>query len=468
MEKLYSLSPIDGRYHLKVDELRDYFSELSLINHRIYVECEYFIFLIHYLHSKKKLDKNLSKKEIDEIREIYKYKDKNAFEVKKIEFLGDKNIKPTNHDVKAVEYYLKKNFSKKIKNNIEFVHFGLTSEDVNNISYSIMISRFIKEIYLPQIGLLLNSLSKFINKYYAAPFPARTHGQIASSTTFGKEIKVFYERIRRKRNLIKNDVLSVKLNGAVGNYNSFFAAYPEINWIDFTKKFIRYLSHNLKIELKTNLFTTQIENHDSWVELFDDIKHMNSILIGFSQDIWRYISDEFLCLKPVDGEVGSSTMPHKINPINFENAEGNFQIANSLFELFSAKLPISRLQRDLTDSTVERNIGVAFAHTIIAVKSLIEGLSKIDLDEAKALKIIKSHPEVYSEAIQTILRKYGFKEAYEELKKLTRGNKVTEKELENFVEKLNITEKAKKEIKYVLLKPYTGIADKLAIYKTEE
>lgn len=468
MEKLYSISPLDGRYHSKVDDLRDYFSESALINHRIMVECEYFIFLTSYLNSKKKAVKKLTGKEIKEIREIYLLKDKNAFEVKKIEFSGDKNIKPTNHDVKAVEYYLKKTLSKKVKNNLELIHFGLTSEDVNNISYSIMISSFLRDIYIKEINRLLKSLNFFVFKYSKTPFPARTHGQIASPTTFGKEIKNFCERINNQKKEIQKCEIKIKLNGAVGNYNAFVAAYPDINWIDFTKKFTNHLNAFIKLSLKPNLHTTQIENHDSWVAIFDRVKLINNILIGFSQDIWRYISDDLLILKPVEGEVGSSTMPHKVNPINFENAEGNLQFANAILEFFSSKFPISRMQRDLTDSTVERNIGVAFAHSLIGLRSLMEGINKITLNESKSLKMIKEHPEVYAEAIQTILRKHQVKEAYERLKKLTRGNRVSEKDMENFIENSDLTQKIKKEIKTVLSKPYIGIADKLCKSKSEE
>ncbi len=468
MERLYAISPVDGRYYSKTEELRKYFSELALINYRIYVEGEYFIFLNNFLYSKGKISRKLTQKEIKEIREIYRFEDKNAFEVKKIEFTGDKNIKPTNHDVKACEYYLKKILSGKIKNNLELIHFGLTSEDVNNIAYSIMISSFLRDVYLIHLENLLKLLKKFINKYSSTTFPARTHGQIASPTTFGKEMRIFYERIKRKRDIIKSLKINIKLNGAVGNYNAFVAAYPEINWIEFSQKFVKHLNNYFKINLALNLYTTQIENHDSWVELFDNIRHTNTILIGLCQDIWRYISDELIILKPVEGEIGSSTMPHKVNPINFENAEGNLQLANALFEFFSSKFPISRMQRDLTDSTVERNIGVAFAHTIISIKSMIEGFSKIELNVEKSIKMVKSHPEVYAEGIQTILRKYNFKGAYEELKKLTRGHKITEKEIENFIENLKTNDGIKKEIKTFLKKPYIGIADKLAKYKLEE
>jgi len=468
MEKLYAISPLDGRYHSKVETLGNYFSEAALINYRIMVECEYFIFLNHFLASKRKRIKPLKDSEIKSIRELYFLKDKNALEVKKIEFLGDKNIKPTNHDVKAVEYYIKRYISKITKNNIELVHFALTSEDVNNISYSLMISSFIKDIYLKELNLILKNIDYFANRYASSLFPARTHGQIASPTTFGKEMKNFYERIKRQKKLIKSHKLRVKLNGAVGNYNAFVSAYPEINWIRFTKKFISHIDNYFSLNLEPNLYTTQIENHDSWIELFDRLKHLNNILIGFCEDIWRYISDELVILKQVEGEVGSSTMPHKVNPINFENAEGNLQFANTIFNFFSSKFAVSRMQRDLTDSTIERNIGVAFGHTILSFKSLIEGISKIELDEIKAKNMVKAHPEVYAEAIQTILRKHGIRNAYEILKGQTRGRKITEKDIKNFIETSKFSQSIKSEIMSVISKPYVGYAEKLAKLKLEE
>lgn len=462
--EIYSISPIDGRYKNKTTELENYFSELSLINSRIIMECEYYIFLNHYLSSKK-LVKKLSKREISFIRSIYLSKEKNALEVKKIEFIGDNKTKPTNHDVKAVEYYLKKTFAKNIKNNLELIHFGLTSEDVNNIAYSIMISSFIRDIYLKKIDEILKILKGFSLRYAINIFPARTHGQFASPTTFGKEMRIFYERLNNQKKLIENHKLTIKLNGAVGNYNSFVSAYPQINWLDFSKKFTNHLNDYLKLNFELNYYTTQIESHDCWVYLFDRIRHINSILIGLSQDMWRYISDELLILKPIKGEVGSSTMPYKVNPINFENAEGNLQYSNAILEFLSSKLPISRMQRDLSDSTVERNIGVGFAHSIIGYSSLIDGLSKIDLNKKKAVDMINSHPEVYAEAIQTILRKHNISGGYEMMKELTRGRKISKKDLIEFVKNMNINKKIKEEILNVVSKPYIGKADFLAKYK---
>lgn len=466
MEKLYALSPLDGRYYLKVDDLRKYFSELALINYRIVVECEYFIFLNSYLSAKKNKVRKLTESEIKKIRSIYNNKDRNALEVKKIEFSGDEAIKPTNHDVKAVEYYIKKILSREINNNLELIHFGLTSEDINNIAYSIMISSFVRDIYLKEIKKLLDILFSFSIKYADSIFPARTHGQIASPTTFGKEIRIFYQRLKNQFEMIKKHHLKVKLNGAVGNYNAFVSAYPDIDWIDFSVKFIEHINKFLNLSLKPNLYTTQIENHDSWIELFDRSRHINNILIGLSQDIWNYISDDLIVLKPVEGEVGSSTMPHKVNPINFENAEGNFQIANALFEFFSSKFAISRMQRDLSNSTVERNISVAFGHTIIAIRSLMEGFGKISLNHRIAREVVLKHPEVYAEAIQTILRKYAIKGGYEMLKKITRGNKINRRKLIDFITRLNLSPEIENEIKEVISRDYIGLAPRLA--KMEE
>ncbi|MCX7641471.1 MAG: adenylosuccinate lyase [Elusimicrobiales bacterium] len=468
MDTLKNISPVDGRYAIKTFEIKNYFSEHALINARIKVECEYFIFLTNFLYKKRILKKCLSQKEIELIRKIYLIPDENAKIVKKIETKGYQDIKPTNHDVKAVEYYLKKKLKNKVKYNLEFIHFGLTSEDVNNISYSIMIESYLKKIHIPNIDEILSKLKFFIKNYYSTPFPARTHGQLASPTTFGKEIRVFYERIHNKLIKVKKHKLKVKINGAVGNYNSFVVAYPKINWLSFSKEFITHLNKNLETNFETNLYTTQIEPHDSWVELFSDLSHLNTILIGFCQDIWRYISDELIILKKFDWEVGSSTMPHKVNPIDFENAEGNLQIANSNFNFFINKLPISRMQRDLTDSTVERNFGVAFAHTIIAFKSIISGLSKITLNSQKALEIIEDEAQIYSEAIQTILRKHGIKNAYEILKEFSRGKKISKKDIEIFIDKIKLNHNIKKELRKIIKTKYIGLASKLALNNMKE
>ncbi len=463
MDKIFNISPIDGRYEAKVKELKNYFSEAALINFRIKVESEYFIFLIDFLFKKHKISKTLSDSEKRFIRSIYEKIEENAYNVKKIETEGIDGKGPTNHDVKAVEYYLKKTFENKLSLNIEFIHFGLTSEDVNNIAYSLMIESFIKNEYISKIEKILEKLKDFALQYNDLIFPARTHGQIASPTTFGKEMRIFAERLERKIKRIKKHRLLVKLNGASGNYNAFYAAYPDIDWTEFTHQFINFINKNFSTSFIPNLHTTQIEPHDSWVELFMDIKHINNILIGLCQDIWRYISDDLIVLKKVEWEVGSSTMPHKVNPIDFENAEGNFQLANAILSFLSDKLPISRLQRDLTDSTVERNIGVGFAHTYLAFDSLLKGLSKIKPNEKKAYEIVNNSYEVYAEAIQTVLRKYSISNAYEILKDFSRGKKITKNDIKKFIDNLKISKKIKKEINNIISKPYTGLASQLAV-----
>lgn len=468
MEKLQAISPIDGRYRNKTEELAEYFSEEALINYRIFVECEYFIFLLEYLASQNKKIKKLTQKEIKAIREIYKNKTKNAFDVRQIEFQGDGNIPPTNHDVKAVEYFIKKTFkNSSFSDRLSFIHFGITSEDINNIAYSLMIEKSLRKIIYPVLKEILENLKKFSIEYASTPLIARTHGQPAVGTTFGKEFRIFYERIKRQFDNLKNHSLSVKLNGAVGNYNAFNFAYPDINWIDFSIKFIQRLNKNTELDFETNLWTTQIENHDSLIEIFDRLRHINSILINFCQDMWLYISQELIVQKAVKGEVGSSTMPHKVNPIDFENAEGNLQLSNSILQFLSNKLAISRLQRDLSDSTVQRNIGVAFAHSLIAYKSILKGLPKIDINVQVLENLLNQHPEIYTEGIQTILRREKIKDSYEMLKDISRGKKITKETLVNFINSLKIKTKTKKEIIEKLDKPYIGLAEKLAKYRLQ-
>jgi len=463
MEKLQAISPIDGRYKNKTEELSEYFSEEALINYRIFVECEYFIFLLEELSKIDKKIKKLNSKEEKIIREIYFNKSKNAFDVKQIEFKGDQNIPPTNHDVKAVEYFLKKKFlNTTFKDRLEFIHFGLTSEDINNIAYSLIIENSLRKVLYPQIEKILNLLKVYSIKYSSHPLLARTHGQPAVGTTFGKEFRIFYERIKKQLDYLKKHQISIKINGAVGNYNALYSAYPEINWILFSKRFVNKLERITSLKFSTNIFTTQIENHDSWVEIFDRLKHLNFILISLCQDIWLYISRDLIIQKSIKGEIGSSTMPHKINPIDFENAEGNLQISNSFLKLFSDKFPISRLQRDLSDSTVERNIGVSFSHSLIAYKSILKGLNKIEINTKEAEKEFLIHPEIYTEAIQTIMRREKIKNSYEILKNISRGKKISKNILMKFINKLKIREKVKDELKNILNMPYIGLAEKLS------
>ncbi|PIS47011.1 MAG: adenylosuccinate lyase [Elusimicrobia bacterium CG08_land_8_20_14_0_20_51_18] len=466
MEKLQSINPIDGRYRNRTEDLSRYFSEEALINFRIVVECEYFIFLLERLSKKDRRVKPLKKAESSLIRELYLTANKNAFDVKQLEFKGDAGLPATNHDVKAVEYYLKKNFkNSSFRDRLEFFHFGLTSEDVNNIAYSLMIDGGLREILLPEAEKLLKTLKGLALKHAGTPLLARTHGQPAVGTTFGKEFRIFYERLKNQLDAVKKHAIKAKLNGAVGNYNAHISAYPAIDWVSFSGDFLKRLGENTGARLEVNLFTTQIESHDSWVELFDRLRHINSILTGFSQDIWRYVSDELIIQRPVKGEVGSSTMPHKVNPIDFENAEGNFGLANSLFAFFSAKLPVSRLQRDLSDSTVERNIGSAFAYSLIGYRALLKGLEKIEVNSRKSAETLEKNPQIYAEALQTVLRRERVKNPYELLKGLTRGKKPGKTGILKFIRELKTGGGAKKELRDLLSRPYTGLAEKLAKYK---
>jgi adenylosuccinate lyase len=466
MERIKAISPLDGRYSGKTEVLSQYFSEEALINFRIIVECEYFIFLIEELSNKKKRIKKLTQNQKEAIRAIYKDRIQNALLVKKIEFSGYKNIPATNHDVKAIEYFLRQSFSKiGLSDKMEFLHFALTSEDINNIAYSLMIAMSIKKEILIEAQNIISILKNYAIKYAGCPLLARTHGQSAVGTTFGKEFRIFRERAKRQIEAIKNARINIKLNGAVGNYNAHYASYPDIDWIQFSFKFTRHLNKIFNLNLTTNLHTTQIESHDSWIEIFDRFRHLNSIFVNLSQDIWLYISDDLIKQKSNDGEIGSSTMPHKVNPIDFENAEGNLLLANSLFSFFASKLPISRLQRDLSDSTVERNIGSAFAYSIIGYKSLLNGLGKIEVNEKKSREYLEENIQIYSEGIQTILRREGIKNPYELLKKITRGKKISKSKLLFFINSLKVSKKVKDELIALLGKPYIGISEKLAKYR---
>jgi len=353
-----------------------------------------------------------------------------------------------------------------LKKDIEWIHFALTSEDINNIAYSLMITDALDEVIKPKIKEIINELNKLVKKYKDLPILARTHGQPATPTTFGKEMKVFSARLEKIFFSFSNIKIQTKLNGASGNFNAHTIAYPKINWIKFSKNFIQNFNKNRSQKLEVNLITTQIESHDSYIAIFDILKRINTILIDFNQDMWRYISDEWVVQKAIDGTVGSSTMPHKINPIKFENSEGNLGIANSLFEFFGRKLPISRLQRDLSDSTVERNIGTAFAYSLIAYEYLLKGLSKIEVNERKVYEILNNHPEVIAEAIQTILRREGIVFPYEKLKTLTRGKKVTQEDFYYFINNLPVTEKVKKELIKINSHNYTGLASQIALIKS--
>lgn len=458
MNSINSISPIDGRYRKNSEALSNYFSERALIKYRIIIEGEYIISLSE--HSSIDLRK-FTEKEKKFVRSLYEISEEDALRVKEIESV-------TNHDVKAVEYYLKEKFSKNsLRDTVEWLHFALTSEDVNNMAYALMIRDALSDVIIPSLTTIQKELDSLALKNLF-PMLARTHGQPATPTVFGKEIRIFWSRLERQVQALKSLEILVKLNGATGNYNAQVAAYPKVDWQKFTAAYIKKLnSDKRKNTLTINVHTTQIEPHDTYAEIFDTCKRINVILTDFSQDIWRYISDGWIIQKALAGEIGSSTMPHKVNPIDFENAEGNFGIANALFGYFGLKLPISRLQRDLSDSTVERNFGVAFAHSLIGYKALLKGLGKISPNKEKIISELNKHPEVLAEAIQVILRREAVEKPYEKLKELTRGKEITLKDISTFIDTLPVSDKVKKELKHLTPENYIGIGKELAKNKKQ-
>ncbi|MEK7190444.1 MAG: adenylosuccinate lyase [Patescibacteria group bacterium] len=457
---LNSISPIDGRYEKYTKDLARYFSEAAGIKYKIIVEGEYLIALSELAGTNLR---KLSPKEKETIKSLYDLSEEDADIINQIELKGYKNIKATNHDFKAIEYYLKEKLGQtSLKDILEFVHFGLTTWDATNIAYALMISEGLQEVYLPVLEEVVEKISKLVKENKNIPMLARTHGQPASPTTFGKEFKIFAERLKCQIKQLKNHKLSAKLNGATGNYNALVVAYPDIDWIKFSEDFIKKIADFRKVNLEVNLFTTQIEPYDSYIEVFDTLRRINLIIIDFNQDLWRYISDDWISQKPVEGEIGSSTMPHKINPIFVENSEGNLGTANALFEFFSRKLPISRLQRDLSDSTVLRSVGTAFGHSLIGFKYLNNQLGRIAVNKERVLEDLNNHPEVITEAIQTILRREGVEMPYEKLKDLTRGKNISLADIHKFIDNLEISDKVKKELKKITPENYTGLASKLA------
>ncbi|PKP46760.1 MAG: adenylosuccinate lyase [Bacteroidetes bacterium HGW-Bacteroidetes-11] len=441
---LNAISPVDGRYRKQVEGLAYFFSEAALINYRVFVETEYFIALCQIPLPQLK---NVTTADFENLRALCRdFTFNDAAEVKEIEAT-------TNHDVKAVEYYLKKKFDKmglgKYK---EFLHFGLTSQDINNTSGPYALRLAMEEIVLPILEELVKKLTDKSKTWKNIPMLARTHGQPATPTTVGKELYVFVDRLKHQIKQLKSIPYTAKFGGATGNLNAHYAAYPEIDWIAFADKFTR--EH---LNLERQKFTTQIEHYDNLAALFDALKRINNIMIDLSRDVWAYVSMDYFKQKIKSGEVGSSAMPHKVNPIDFENAEGNLGIANALFEHLSSKLPISRLQRDLTDSTVSRNIGIPAAHTVIAIKSITRGLSKLVLNEEKIALDLENNWAVVAEAIQTILRREGFPKPYEALKGLTRTNtRITSESIRTFIEKLNVSDKVKNELLALSPHNYTG------------
>ncbi|MDR2621225.1 MAG: adenylosuccinate lyase [Dysgonamonadaceae bacterium] len=446
LSTLTSISPVDGRYRDKTVCLAAYFSEYALIRYRVLVEIEYFISLCEWPLPQLSI---INKPDVFEsLRKIYtNFLPEDAGHIKDIE-------KTTNHDVKAVEYFIKEAFNKiGLEKHKEFIHFGLTSQDVNNTAIPLSIKNALQEEYFPQLFRLIKMLEQCADEWENIPMIAKTHGQPASPTRLGKEIRVFVSRLQQQTDLLKQIPVSVKFGGATGNYNAHHVAYPEIDWKLFGDTFAKE-----KLGLVREAYTTQISNYDNLSALFDGLKRINTVLIDMVRDFWLYISMEYFKQKIKPGEIGSSAMPHKINPIDFENAEGNLGIANAILEHLSEKLPVSRLQRDLTDSTVLRNVGVPFAHILISFQSIQKGLEKLVLNNQAIENDLKKAWAVVAEGIQTILRREGYPNPYEALKNLTRTNEqVTEKLIQDFINALDVNNEVKEELKSITPQNYTGI-----------
>lgn len=446
LSPLNAISPIDGRYRGKTKSLSKYFSEEALIQYRVRVEIEYFIALCEIpLPQLEHLNPSI----FGDLRSIYKhFSEEDAKEIKEIE-------KTTNHDVKAVEYFIKKEFDKlDLGNYKEFIHFGLTSQDINNTAIPLSIKEALHKVYLPHLEEVLEALSELSETCAKIPMLSKTHGQPASPTLLGKEIAVFSHRLEIQKASLMQVQNAAKFAGATGNFNAHHVAYSEINWKNFGKKFVED-----QLGLDYSFPTTQIEHYDSIAALCDALRRINTIFIDFNRDIWTYISMDYFKQIIQENEVGSSAMPHKVNPIDFENAEGNLGIANALLNFFSTKLPISRLQRDLTDSTVLRNIGVPFGHMLIALKSMLKGVKKLNVNYTKIDADLNENWSIVAEAIQTILRREKFPNPYEALKELTRTHGVINKKvIHEFIESLEVEDKIKQELKEITPSNYTGIA----------
>lgn len=439
LNKLTAISPIDGRYRGKTDKLSDYFSEYALIRYRVRVEVEYFTALMGVLRPNEKF----------EISFIWKdFSEQDAQRVKDIESV-------TNHDVKAVEYFIKEKFdlNPALVPFKEFIHFGLTSQDINNTSVPLSIKEALQDVYYPLIEELIAQLNTYAEEWKDIPMLAKTHGQPASPTRLGKEIKVFAYRLEQQLSVLKSLPVTAKFGGATGNFNAHHVAYPDTDWREFGNRFVAE-----KLGLQREQYTTQISNYDFLGAIFDAMKRIDTIMIDMNRDFWQYISMEYFKQQIKAGEVGSSAMPHKVNPIDFENAEGNLGIANAILEHLSSKLPVSRLQRDLTDSTVLRNVGVPFGHIVIAIQSSLKGLRKLLLNETAIRRDLDNQWNVVAEAVQTILRREGYPNPYETLKALTRTNKgVDETAMHAFIEQLNVSESVKDELRQITPRNYTGI-----------
>ncbi len=445
LSSLYAVSPVDGRYYNSTKQLGQYFSEAGLIKYRVFVEIEYFIALCQVPLPQLK---NFNQNKFEALREIYKdFKEEYILEIKEIE-------KTTNHDVKAVEYFIKNRFDELgLADYKEFIHFGLTSQDINNTSIPYSLKEGLANVINPEIEGLIDLLKNLAKEWKNIPLLAHTHGQPASPTKLGKEILVFVERLEKQFEQLKTVPFSAKFGGATGNFNAHHVAYGNINWQDFGNNFV-----NNQLRLSRSQYTTQIEHYDNLAALFDALKRINNIVLDLDRDMWTYISMNYFKQKIKAGEVGSSAMPHKVNPIDFENSEGNIGIANALYEHLAAKLPVSRLQRDLTDSTVLRNIGVPLAHTLIAIKATTRGLNKLLLNESAISQDLEDNWAVVAEAVQTILRRENYPNPYEALKALTRTNEgINAKSIAEFINTLEVSENIKSELKQITPSNYTGI-----------
>ena len=446
LDTLTAVSPIDGRYRSKTECLADYFSEYALIRYRIRVEIEYFITLCELpLPQLEGFDSSL----FERLRNIYRdFDEASAMRVKEIE-------NTTNHDVKAVEYFIKEEFDKigGLDDYKEFIHFGLTSQDINNTSVPLSVKEALEEVFYPQVGELIAQLKEYAEAWKDVPMLAKTHGQPASPTRLGKEVEVYVYRLSEQLATLRNCKITAKFGGATGNFNAHHVAYPQHDWRAFGNRFV-----SEKLGLEREQWTTQISNYDHLGSIFDAIRRINTIIIDLDRDFWMYISMEYFKQKIKAGEVGSSAMPHKVNPIDFENSEGNLAISNAILQFLAQKLPVSRLQRDLTDSTVLRNVGVPFGHTVISIQSTLKGLRKLILNEEKLGEDLEETWAVVAEAIQTILRREAYPHPYEALKALTRTNeKMTEETIHAFIQTLNVSDSVKAELMAITPHNYTGI-----------
>ena len=455
-----ALCPLDGRYSGRLGALRSVMSEAAFVASRVRVECAWFEILSSLRLPKFK---SLTQQEKRILQTVCTLQDKDLSDIRALEFTGLNGIAATRHDVKAVEYYLKLRLQKtSLKDRLNWLHFALTSEDVNSVAYALLLADGLEKALLPTLEKLQKELECLAKKEARSVMLARTHGQPAVPTTFGKEIRVFAQRLALQIAELKTRQISCKFGGAVGNYNAHYTAFAKVNWPRCAQRLVRALNRGRKIKIYLSPVSTQVDNRDSYAALFDNIRRANVILQDFSQDIWRYISAGLVHQKTVRGEVGSSTMPQKVNPIDFENAEGNLQLADALLAFFAQKLPQSRLQRDLSDSTVLRNMAVAFGYCLVAYQSLCKGLGKIDFNRLAAKRELQAHPEVLAEGIQTILRAAGYANAYETLRDFTRGQEMTDSLLTDFIESLSVDEQTKNKLRALRLENYVGRAAALA------